>query len=838
MKEAGLDDRLACIYNHSVNRGAGLLLLLLVTAAGGQVIEGRVLLPDSFGVFGVATGSVCDTVQGKVYYGGAGAVGVLAGPLGRRVGRIEVGGAVNHFFHGLHLDPGLNRLYSLAGYDTLISVIDPLTDSVVGTMTSPQRLITGDGVEQACLNTQNHKLYVAAGGEVAVFDASAGTFLRLLDSAPHQPRLCYNPRSNKVYGLHMNEVWIIDGATDSVRNIVPAGNGASWIKCLARCDKVYVTNLFGASVTVIDGAGDTLIRHIPTPPGPAKMTMNGAEGKVYVGCGDGYAVIDGYGDSVRTYLPAKGAWSSAWNPRTNRAYLTSWDRLVVVDGVTDSVVAEILQPVHGSCAVVNPVSNIIYFTQESYSFITAIDGSADTVLWSEYSGMRCPEPACWSSRHRKLYLPAPKQFGVMSVGMHPFIPPRRIPIPFHTYTMNALALDDKQGKLYASELVYDVRQRLFVVSCSTETVVDTIQSSGMFGDYFCAVEERSRLYCPQHVGRDSHALAIIDTDRDSVVALIPTSTTSVWADAYSPVSGKLYWPDGDAVLVVDVSGDSLLRRVLVSEQGPACHIYSMAWHPPTNRIYIAIQDNGPPRVKVLDCAADSVVAEFLSGVGLSSMCYSPVQDKLFAATIPGTMRIVDPRENRVVGGIRIPNGLPWSRCVYNPRSDRAYMVTTPVSGGALALKCYVVAVDCASWETTWLDVGYEPLALGVDPDSGYVFAACANSVVYVIKDQLAGGIAEMPEPPSPRVTLEVKPNPSFRGAEVRVRLPAQTRVALKILNSAGRVIGTLLNEEHGPGIVQVYWDGTDGRVGLPAGTYFIRLEAGNERLTRKLVLPR
>ncbi|MEO0082573.1 MAG: T9SS type A sorting domain-containing protein [candidate division WOR-3 bacterium] len=207
---------------------------------------------------------------------------------------------------------------------------------------------------------------------------------------------------------------------------------------------------------------------------------------------------------------------------------------------------------------------------------------------------------------------------------------------------------------------------------------------------------------------------------------------------------------------------------------------TVAWNPRTNHVYGATSDT----IFVLDGTTDSIIAR-----------------------IPG-------------------NYAGTSGVVLNPTNDILYLTKASDSR--------IVAVDVSDDS-----VGYEPLALGVDPDSGYVFAACANSAVYVIRDQVPGGATEVPGMrPVRTTTLEVRPNPALRGIEVLVQVPVRTHIALSVLDTAGRVVASLYKDELGPGQVIVPWDGTAGEQRLPAGAYFVRLEAGGEKLTRKLILPR
>jgi len=78
----------------------------------------------------------------------------------------------------------------------------------------------------------------------------------------------------------------------------------------------------------------------------------------------------------------------------------------------------------------------------------------------------------------------------------------------------------------------------------------------------------------------------------------------------------------------------------------------------------------------------------------------------------------------------------------------------------------------------------------------------------------------------------------FRGSTtISYELPKSGDVRLSVCDVLGRTVRTLVNETKGPGRYSSGWDGRgENGVLLPAGIYFCRLEAGAERLTRKLVL--
>lgn len=122
----------------------------------------------------------------------------------------------------------------------------------------------------------------------------------------------------------------------------------------------------------------------------------------------------------------------------------------------------------------------------------------------------------------------------------------------------------------------------------------------------------------------------------------------------------------------------------------------------------------------------------------------------------------------------------------------------------------------------------------------------ATAVCYVGIPISASGIVGVsirpgprpPEPPVARVTLyPASPNPARTAASVRYALPADADVRLKVFDLAGRKVATLADGRVGPGPNEAVWDlaGPDGRR-VASGIYFVKLEAGGESVTGKIVV--
>jgi outer membrane protein assembly factor BamB len=84
--------------------------------------------------------------------------------------------------------------------------------------------------------------------------------------------------------------------------------------------------------------------------------------------------------------------------------------------------------------------------------------------------------------------------------------------------------------------------------------------------------------------------------------------------------------------------------------------------------------------------------------------------------------------------------------------------------------------------------------------------------------------------------LPPQPNPSREEVRLEWVLPATDDVRVDVVDIAGRVVKTVLQDRRGPGEHYVVWDGRDEQ-GRPAaaGIYFVTLRAGDLAATRKIV---
>lgn len=84
---------------------------------------------------------------------------------------------------------------------------------------------------------------------------------------------------------------------------------------------------------------------------------------------------------------------------------------------------------------------------------------------------------------------------------------------------------------------------------------------------------------------------------------------------------------------------------------------------------------------------------------------------------------------------------------------------------------------------------------------------------------------------------EALPNPAHGRVTVRWQIPTEGLVSLKVYNTAGQLVNTLVNGRTKPGRYTTVWNGTDNKdKRLGAGVNFYSLETEGKRLSQKVVL--
>jgi len=94
-----------------------------------------------------------------------------------------------------------------------------------------------------------------------------------------------------------------------------------------------------------------------------------------------------------------------------------------------------------------------------------------------------------------------------------------------------------------------------------------------------------------------------------------------------------------------------------------------------------------------------------------------------------------------------------------------------------------------------------------------------------------------PGPGSPVSLAVPSPHPAAVPAPITCMAPEATRVTLRVFDVAGRRLADVFDGVVGPGSTSLRWTPVDGSGRpLPAGVYFLRMDAGTASLVRRIVL--
>ena len=102
------------------------------------------------------------------------------------------------------------------------------------------------------------------------------------------------------------------------------------------------------------------------------------------------------------------------------------------------------------------------------------------------------------------------------------------------------------------------------------------------------------------------------------------------------------------------------------------------------------------------------------------------------------------------------------------------------------------------------------------------------------------GVEENTKDPTNYLALaQVSPNPTKTDAVIQFQVPTEQRISLRIYDTSGQLVKTLVDQQIATGRHQVTWNRCDeqGRA-VASGVYFYQLQYENKIATKKLILIR
>jgi len=195
-----------------------------------------------------------------------------------------------------------------------------------------------------------------------------------------------NPVTKKIYATDefSNSVSVISGTSNSVEGTIAVGNFPYGVAVNPFDSRVYVTNRGSNTVSVIDGSTNTKFHNITVQNSPVGIAVNPSANWIYVTNinSNTVSVIDGITDKVTANITVgKIPYGVAANPITKKVYVTNIDSdtVSVINGTTNKITANISVGKNPVGIAVNPITNTIYVTNYASNTVSVINGTTNKI---------------------------------------------------------------------------------------------------------------------------------------------------------------------------------------------------------------------------------------------------------------------------------------------------------------------------------------------------------------------------------------------------------------------------------------------------------------------------
>jgi YVTN family beta-propeller protein len=195
-----------------------------------------------------------------------------------------------------------------------------------------------------------------------------------------------NPVTKKIYitDEFSNSVSVISGTSNSVEGTIAVGDFPYGVAINPFDSRVYVTNRGSDTVSVIDGSTNTKLHNITVQNSPVGIAVNPSANWIYVTNinSNTVSVIDGINDKVTANITVgKIPYGIGVNPITKKVYVTNigTNTVSVIDGLKNKVTGNITVGKNPVGIAVNPATNKILVTNYASNTVSVVDGINDKV---------------------------------------------------------------------------------------------------------------------------------------------------------------------------------------------------------------------------------------------------------------------------------------------------------------------------------------------------------------------------------------------------------------------------------------------------------------------------
>src|SRR3989441_706646 len=274
--------------------------------------------------------------------------------------------------------------------DTVVATID-ITSSNLGVNLAPQ----GVGV-----NPDTNMIYVTSKtalhqpkGLIFVINGATNSVTGNITDSSGPESVGANPTTNEIYvsnngyatysyqpPYNGNTVSVINGATNTVTTTINVGTNPLGVAVNPSTNKIYVSNSDSNTVSVIDSTTNTVLSTIQVGSFPLTVAVNPSTNRIYVSnyASNTVSVIDGATNTVVSTIPV-GSYPSGVdvNSNTNKIYIAASgasDSVFVIDGRSSNTSTAPSAPTNLSATVVSPSQINLSWTAPTNNGGSAITG--------------------------------------------------------------------------------------------------------------------------------------------------------------------------------------------------------------------------------------------------------------------------------------------------------------------------------------------------------------------------------------------------------------------------------------------------------------------------------
>jgi YVTN family beta-propeller protein len=491
----------------------------------------------------------------------------------------------------------------------------------------------------------------------------------------------------------------------SVTSTIGVGNSPVAIAVNPVTSTIYVVNTASDTVSVINGATNSLTTTVNTGSNPVAVAVNPLTNMIYVANNgsSNITVINGATNVASTVTDpnAISPIAVALNPLTNMVYVANSEsnNLTVINGAGNTLVGSVGVGNIPAAVVVNPATNMVYVANRASNNVTVVNGANNTIAATVGTGTN-PDSLAVDTATDMVYAAnnGSNNLTVINGASNTVAATVGVGTSPAAVTVNPV-----------SDVVYVANNgsgNVTVINGANNTVTATV-ATGNSPIAVAADPTTDQIYV---VNNASNSVTVIDGVSNATTTVADSHAIAPVAVAVDPVTNTVYTANNGSANVTVVDADNnLVTTTLTTSTNPS----AVALDTVTNKVYVV--NSASNTVSVIDGTTNLVVATVNTGTNPVAIALNPASNTVYVANKGNnTVTVIDGSNNSVVA--TIPTGTNPVAVAVNPVTDTVYVANNG-SGNVTVINGANNSV------TTTVSAGTTPVAIAVNPATGLVYVA-------------------------------------------------------------------------------------------------------------------